>query len=327
VLVIYGAGSIGLVLGARLARAGEDVLFVTRSEDAAARIGSDGVRLGDPASGESFVARARAAAGIDAAAPLIDDGPVVFCMLAHQTTSAADALARVAPDAVVASAQNGVHNDAQLARRFATVIGLVLRQTCTRTDPNAALASGTGRIVVGRHPIGCDRAARDLAARFERAGYDVGLSERIADDRWLKLCINLMSAPNALVRRADHGTEAFVETKARLLEEALKVLDANGIQARSGDGRDRPLDQEIAFQREALRRGTSARALPLYNQVWSSLTRGNPPEADGYHRLILDLASRRGVEAPTNQRVLDVLLQTWRSGAGPESVAAADLLA
>ena len=53
-LVVYGAGSVGLVLGARLARAGERVLFVTRRREVAERIQSEGVRLEDPASGEAF---------------------------------------------------------------------------------------------------------------------------------------------------------------------------------------------------------------------------------------------------------------------------------
>ena len=57
----------------------------------------------------------------------------------------------------------------------------------------------------------------------------------------------------------DHESQAFVSVKVRLLEEARAALLAAGIEARSCDGRDRSLDEEIAFQRESLARGTRAR--------------------------------------------------------------------
>lgn len=326
-IAVYGAGAVGLVLGARLARAGEPVLFVTRRRAAARRIASEGVTLEDPASGESFVARAEAVAGPEAAAERLDGGFVVFCMRVPQAVPAAEALARAAPEARVASALNGVETDPELARRFAVVAGLVVRQTCTRSADNAARASGTGRLVLGAVTQAAGPALEELARPLRAAGYDVGLSKDLASDRWLKLCVNLMSAPNALVRREDHATRAFVELKARLLEEARDALAAAGIRARSCDGRDRSLDEEIAFQREALRRGTSARALPLYNQVWSALRHGGPLEADAYHRTILGLAARAGSAAPQNARVLEVLLAAANEGAGPESVRAEALLA
>ncbi len=325
-LVVYGAGSVGLVVGARLARAGERVLFVTRRPEVAERIQSEGVRLEDPASGEAFDVRVEAVGGVEDAAASIGDGPVLFCMRNTETVGAAEDLARVAPRAAVANAQNGVHGEARLARHFGRVTGIIVRQTCTRTADNAAAATGAGRVVLGRHPTGTDDVTLDLAERFGSAGYEVAVSEQIERDRWLKLCVNLMSAPNALVRREDHTTAAFVEIKARVLEEARKVLDANGITAASCDGRDRSLEEEISAQREALAAGTSARTLPLYNQVWSSLSRGDPLEADGHHRLLLDLAARKGVAAPMNERVLDALVRVWRGRHGPESISARELL-
>lgn len=325
-LTVYGAGSVGLVIGARLARAGEPVLFVTRSAETADRIEREGVSIEDPASGRVFSARAQAAAGVDAAAARIDDGPVLVCTRSVDSPQAARELARVAGDAVVASAQNGVDNDALFARHFRRVHGVIVRQTCTRTANNAARATGSGRLVVGSWPDGCGEAAHDLAARFRRAGYDVGLSHDLAQDRWLKLCINLMSAPNALIRREDHAAPAFVRIKVRLLEEARDAIRACGIEARSCDGRDRSLDDEIAHQRDALARGDSARALPLYNDVWSCLQRGLTPDALGYHQVVLDLAGRHGLPAPVNTRVLAALRHAVAERRGPESVGALELL-
>jgi len=324
---VVGAGAVGLVVGARLARAGERVLFVTRRAEAAERLDAGGVRFEDPATGEGFRARVEAVAGAAAARDRIGRGPVLFCTRTAQLDDAARDVAGVAPDAVVASLLNGVESEAELARRFPAVLGVVVRQTCTRRADDAAAAILPGRLVVGTHPRGACAAARDLAERLRSAGYDVGLSDHIAEDKWLKLCINLMSAPNALVRREDHTGRAFVEIKARLLEEARAALAAAGITARSCDGRDRSLDEEIDHQRESLARGTSARPLPLYNQVWAALRGGGPVEADGYHRRILALASAHAIPAPQNERVLAALEIAAAEGRGPESVAAEELLA
>jgi ketopantoate reductase len=209
---------------------------------------------------------------------------------------------------------------------FGRVIGGCVRQTSTRTADHRAVTMGGGRIVVGAWPSGDLDEATELADALRRAGYDVGLSRRIAEDKWLKLCVNLMSAPNALIRRDDHATRAFVEVKARLLEEARAVLLAAGIRASSCDGRDRSLEQEIVHQRESLALGTSARRLPVYNQVWAALRHGGPVEADRHHRRVLELAAAHAIVAPQNARVLAALERAVREGLGPESVAAADLL-
>ena len=314
------------MLGARLARAGDEVVFLVRRPEVAERIAASGVRFEDPATGEGFEARAGAVAAPGALPEPFRSGPILFCMRASETAAAAAALGPVAPNAVVASFQNDLDNEAILARHFPVVIGAPLRQTCTRTAPNAALATGGGRVILGRHPTGASPVLDALAARLRAAGYDVGISARIAGDRWLKLCVNLMSAPNALIRRSDHRTRAFVEIKARLLEEARASLFAAGIAPRSCDGRDRSLVEEIAWQRASLERGESARELPIYNQVWSALRHGAPLEADAYHRRILGLADEAAIPAPMNARVLEILLRQAAAGAGPESVAAAEIL-
>ena len=325
-LVIYGAGAVGLVVGARLARAGLPVLLVTRRPEAAQRINEAGIRIEDPATGLAFEQRVAVVCGIEAAAERIEAGPVLFCMRASDTAAAARALSAVARQATVASLQNNVDNENELAADFSRVIGGCVRQTCTRTGDHRALALGDGRIVVGLWPSGGSPAVRELAEALRRAGYDAPVSTRIVEDKWLKLCVNLMSAPNALIRREDHATCAFVELKARLLEEARAILRAARISARSCDGRDRSLDQEIAHQRESLAAGTSARELPVYNQVWAALRSGGPVEADRYHRRMLALAAAHGVPAPQNARVLEALERAVREGLGPESLAAADLL-
>jgi 2-dehydropantoate 2-reductase len=323
---IVGAGAVGLSAGTRLAAAGRDVRFFVRSQDAAEAIEREGLVLEDPASGEVVRARATASIGVAAAAGLARPDVVLLCVRAPDTAALAPVLARTFPGVPIACVQNDVDNEATLARHAAIVLGVVWRQTCTRIAPNGVRALGRGRAVVGRHPEGAGAEAEALAADLADAGLDVGISSRIGEDKWLKLCVNLMSAPNALVRPDEHATRAFVETKVRLLQEARAALAAAGVVARSCDGRDRSLDEEIAFQRESLAQGTSARRLPVYNQVWAALRDRRALEGDAYHRRITALGARHGVATPQNAHVLRCLERAHREGRGPESLGAEELL-
>jgi 2-dehydropantoate 2-reductase len=323
---VIGAGSVGLALAARLSRAGLPVRLVTRDARTARMLESGGIRVEDPQSGERWCTPVSAVAGIENADLQGTDRPLLICVRATDTEALASPLAGLAPGATAVNLQNDVEGDVLLSQHLPRVIGAVWRQTCTRVEPDLVRFTGRGRVVVGLHPQGSHPEVDALAQDLRRADFDVGISSRIAEDRWLKLCVNLMSAPNALIRREDHDSHPFVEVKARLLEEAREVLAAHGIEAHSCDGRDRSLDEEIRHQRESLERGTSARRFPLYNQVWSSLRGSAPLEADGYHQRILELATARGIPAPTNARVLLKLIEAKTGGRGPECLCAVELL-
>jgi 2-dehydropantoate 2-reductase len=321
---VLGAGSVGLALAAQLASLGE-VLVVTRRREAAERL-AGGLRVEDPATGEVDRVRVVPRVGVAAAAREIGEGPVYVCVRVPDTASVADALAEHAPDCIAVCVQNDLGGDALLARRQTRVVSAVWRRTCTRVSDDHVRFIGRGRVVVGARSPDSLAAARSVAAELGAAGLDVSLSERVEEDQWLKLCINLMSAPNALVRRDDHDTASFVELKARLLEEARDVLAAAGIPARPCHGGDRTLEEEIRAQREALAHGTSARRLPLYNHVWTGLREGRPVEADAYHRRILELGREHGVDVPVNARVLAALERAVEEALGPERSSAEELL-
>jgi 2-dehydropantoate 2-reductase len=322
--VVIGAGSVGLALAARLASGGVRVLVVTRRQEAARRLTERGLVAEDPESGARRGAAVRASAGLEAIGSA--HAPVFLCT----RVDAVEALARALTGRTrsLVTFQNDVVAEAIAARFVPRVIGGVWRETATRVadDRVRHVFGRPGRAVVGLHPEGHAPEVDAAAALLRRGDVDVSVSRTIGRDKWLKLCLNLTSAPNALVRRPDHTTAAFVEVKARLLEEARAVLTAAGIDASPCDGRDRTLDEEIAHQRESLARGTSARPLPLFNQVWTGLKHGLPLEADAYHERILALAERHRVVAPVNARVLARLRDAARLGLGPECYAAGELL-
>ena len=327
-LHIVGAGAVGLCLAARVARSGGAVSIVTRRPEAARRLREAGLTAEDAATGATFRVSVSASDSLDALPR--DDTPLCICTRREDAAELAPRLAQAGPNRTVVTFQNDVVSEEAVGRHLGSVIGAVWRETCTRLadDRVRFQIEKPGRAVLGRHPVGAtsDPQLDALAELLRKGSIDVGISPRIADDKWLKLCVNLTSAPNALVRQEDHGSPAFVAIKVQLLEEARAALAAAGIIASSCDGRDRSLEAEIANHRESLERGSSARSIPLYNQVWASLKGGAPPEADAYHLRILELARAHNLAAPMNARVLERLQHAFATGSGPECLGAEELL-
>lgn len=280
---VFGAGSVGTVLAGLLADAGVDVRLAGRGAVGGLRLEGDD---------ETVVAHV----------PLVVEPEGVILLCVHAPDVAA--LCARWPGRSVVTWQNGVSSEEEAAHHC-RVIGGVWRMTCTLLEPGRALYTRRGRVVVGRHPEGRDAEVESLATDLRRAGFDVGVSPRIAGDKWLKLCLNLTSAPHALIRKEDHGRPEFGALKAALLEEARDVLSAAGIEARSCDGRDHPLEEEIEKHRAG---GTRRR--PVYNDTWRQLAQGRRPKSL-YHDTIVDLASGA---APRNAAMLELVLRAT----GPE---------
>jgi 2-dehydropantoate 2-reductase len=278
---VFGAGSVGTVLAGLLADAGVDVRLAGRGAVGDLRLEGDD---------ETVVAKV----------PVVDEPEGVILLCVHAPDVAE--LCPRWPGRLVVTWQNGVASE-ETAARHCHVIGGVWRMTCTLQEPGRALFTQRGRVVVGRHPDGRDPEVEALAADLRAAGLDVGVSERIAEDKWLKLCLNLTSAPHALIRKQDHGRPEFGALKAALLEEARDLLEAAGIEARSCDGRDLPLEEEI----EKHRRGATRRR-PVYNDTWRQLARGRRPKSL-FHDTFVELG-----DAPRNAAMLALVLRAT----GPE---------
>jgi 2-dehydropantoate 2-reductase len=276
---VFGAGSVGTVLAGLLADRGVEVAIAGRNAVGNLRLEGD-------------------AETVEATVPVLDEpeGTILLCVHGPDVLD----LCPRWPGRTVVTFQNGVRSEA-VAARWCRVIGGVWRMTCTLMEPGRALFTRRGRVIVGRHPEGIDAEVQALAADLRRAGFDVGVSPRIAGDKWLKLFLNLASTAHAIVRREDHGRPEFGELKALLLEEARDLFRERGIVAVSGDGRDAGLDEEIGRHRKG-----GGRARPVYNSTWRQLSLGRRPK-ERYHDTVTALGP-----APRNAAMLALLDRATR---------------
>jgi 2-dehydropantoate 2-reductase len=316
--VIYGAGAIGGVVGARLAEAGFDVALIARGPHLDA-IRRDGLTLETPV--QRLVLDLPAAPG-PAALDWRQDDVVCLATKGQDSASALRELRIVAPDGLpIVCMQNGVENERLALRLFDDVYGAVVMVPAAHLDPGVVQAYGanlTGMIDIGRYPSGVDERCEAIASALSASK----LSSRVRADvmryKYAKLIVNLGNAVGALF---GSGPDADELTR-RAREEGRAALTAAGIEfvAEEVDdvhGRWERMQVSAIGGRE--RAGSSS---------WQSLARGSGAiETDYLNGEIALLGRLHGVPVPVNARLCALADRVAAHGGSPGQLAADQVLA
>lgn len=319
-IVVFGAGSIGVYVGASLLAAGADVLLIGRAR-IGERIARHGLVLTDLHGRRTELEGSRIPYTEDpgklAAADL-----VLVTVKSADTGAAADAIhAYAKPSTLVLSLQNGVGNVATLRARLTgmTVVGGMVPFNVVQMEEGRFHRGTEGELMVEALPgIGRWQAIFDAA--------HLPLVERVdfASVQWGKLLLNLNNPVNALSGlplKAELSQRAYRRCLALLMEEALDVLRAAGITpakvARVGPAllpRILRLPDWL-FKRVA---GTMLRIDPeARSSMWEDLQAGRRTEIDYLNGAVVALARRAGRSAPANERVVE-LIRRAETGKGKE---------
>ncbi len=315
VICVYGAGSIGCYVGGRLAAAGSDVVFVGR-ERLAKQITGHGLTITDWRGAELHVPHPRYETTPDAVA---EADLVLVTVKSAATGDAADALvARLKPDAVVVSFQNGLHNAEVLLERLGgrTVLtGMVAFNVVNRGD-GAFHCATEGDLEVQRHP-----ALAGYATEFERAGVPLVQRDDMAAVQAAKLLLNLNNAVNALSGlplKEELSQRAYRRCLALAQREALEVFDAAG----TTPARLTPLPPswlptllgvpDFVFTRLA---GQMLAIDPLArSSMWEDLEAGRTTEVDYLNGEVVALARKHGTRVPVNERLVALVKRAEAGG-------------
>jgi 2-dehydropantoate 2-reductase len=310
--IVYGAGAVGGVIGARLAQHGSDVMLIARGEHLAA-IQRAGLVLESP---NERVTLKIPAVGAPSEIDFSEDDVVLLAMKTQDTEAALMQLAlRAQPSTPVVCAQNGVENERLALRRFANVYGMAVIAPTTHLDPGVVQANSgtevTAILDTGRYPAGTDGVVERLTADLERSGISAQPDPAIMRKKYTKLLMNLGNAFQAACGDAD-GREILGQARA----EGVACYRAANI--------DFATEEE-----ERERRGNLLKLRPISGQrrgggsSWQSLARGRSSiEADYLNGEIVLLGALHGVPTPVNrvlQRVANRLAAV-RSAPGAMSV-------
>jgi 2-dehydropantoate 2-reductase len=286
--VLYGAGAVGGVIGARLHLAGHHVTLVARGPHLA-RIRADGLRL-DTADG---VQQVRAAA-TDTAAEVdwSADPVVILAVKSHQTEAAlADLAGSAPPSTPVVCAQNGVANEPAALRLFAGTYAITVMLPSQHLEPGLVVQAChpvPGILDIGRFPEGTDDVAGRVAVDLRSAGFESVPRADIMAWKYRKLVTNAVGDVSAVL------PDDADELKPLVRAEAEAVLAAAGIRA-------------VSHEEDLERRGDVLRYrsdVDGPNSLGQSLARGTPgTEVDHRAGEIVLLGRLHGVPTPVNERI------------------------
>jgi 2-dehydropantoate 2-reductase len=315
--VVYGAGAVGGVVGARLAQSGHDVALIARGAHLE-RLRTDGITI------ESAADRATVrlpAYATPSEITFTDDDVVLLAVKAQATNDALDALRAAAPASIpVACLQNGVENERAALRRFENVYAICVMCPATHLEPGVVQAYSTpisGLLDLGRYPGGLDQTALAIAGALRTSTFESEPRADIMRWKYTKLLMNLANAVEAL---CGHGDGA-AELSALVRDEGVACLRAAGIDF-------------VSTEEDRERRGDRLQLHPIGGErrgggsSWQSLARGTGSiESDYLNGEIVLLGRLHGVPAPANELVRALANEAARRGDAPGATPAGAVLA
>jgi 2-dehydropantoate 2-reductase len=315
--VVYGAGAIGGVIGARLFEHGHDVALLARGAHLDA-IKANGLRI-ESASGSSTLAVPAVEHPADLDLGLED--VVVLAMKSHDTIAALEALVACAPSELpVVCAQNGVANERLALRFFPSVYGMCVMCPAGHLEPGVVEAYSspvTGLLDVGCYPNGADRTAEEVAAALTASTFESEVRPDIMRWKHQKLLLNLANSIEAAC-----GPPARASDVARLaMREALACYKAAGIEFASRE-------EDVARRGNLLQMSDVGGRTRAGGSSWQSLARGTGSiETDYLNGEIVLLGRMHGVPTPVNATMQRIARDLAASRTPPGSMSADELLA
>jgi 2-dehydropantoate 2-reductase len=314
-ICVYGAGAVGGLIAAWLARSGHDVSVIARGAHLEA-IRGRGLRVRDRASGEVQTHAVKAQSDPVGLGP---QDHVVVAVKAQSLPEVAERIAPlVGPNTSIITAMNGVpwwffdrlefgsgklrleslDPGGKLARAMPTerIVGCVIHLAASTPEPGI-ISHNMGRKLILGEPGGRNSLrTKSIADALSAAGFEVVVTDFIEKEFWVKLLGNVSFNPvSALtVSTADRLIENR-EVRAYMVQIMREVLAI---------GRAVGVDADI----EPEARLDMARALGQFKtSMLQDLEAGKPLEIDGLLAGTLEIAAKAGVQAPYTQSLFGLI--------------------
>ena len=304
--VVFGAGAIGGLVGARLFQHGADVILIARGDHARAL--ASGLILEAPGELVTLpIPVVTEAGGID----WTDDTVVLLGVKGQHTEDALAQLLPVAPSGTpIVCMQNGVENERRVLRRFPNTYAMCVMCPSTHVRPGVIQAHSapvSGLLDLGRYPSGVDVVAQAVADALDATTFQSVARPDIMRWKYRKLLMNLSNAVEALCGPAGRGSALAHEAQ----REGSTVLEAAGIDVASAEE-----DRVRRGDHVQMRKTTSGEWGG--GSSWQSLERGTGSiEAEFLNGEIALLGALHGVATPVNAFLQRLAVQAAASGSPP----------
>ena len=307
--LIAGAGAIGAYLGARMARAGEDVTLFARGPHLRA-MQADGVRI-RCAEGD-FTIRPKVIEKLENAGPF----DVIFLAVkAHSLTELAPQIAPLLrDDTVVVSTENGVpwwyfqlgagaFSGLRLERAdpggvigqsigVRHVVGAIAYLATEIVEPGVVHHSGGNRITLGEPDGSRSERTRQISEVLRNAGFECPVTSRIRNEIWGKLLGNVAFNPISTLTRATVVQMALDPGVSALARNIMVEVEAVATK----------LAIELPVSIEKRMAGVEKMGAHKTSML-QDLEAGRPMELEAIVGAVLEIGERLGVLMPCTQAV------------------------
>lgn len=313
-IAIYGAGSLGVILGAYIARAGLPVDLVHHSKEHVEALRAQGARVTGTVSLRQPV---------NALLPSEMEGPYDIIFLTTKQLSNAEVVPtlkdKLSPRGVVCTLQNGLPEPAIAAvLGEAHVLGCVVEWGATLEAPGvSALTSAPDSL---SFQLGGMAGKNEEMLRETRRALEtmcpVEVEENFMGVRWSKLLINAAFSGMSAVLGCTFGEAAGEKPSRRcvqaLIKECIDVARAQGIHIAPVQGKDivklldykGPIKKWVSFQiiPIAIKKHRLLKASMLQD-----LEKGRRTEVDAINGVVCAQGREAGISTPYNDRVVAIV--------------------
>ncbi len=311
---IYGAGSLGTILGAYINKAGEPIELINRNKAHVEALNANGAKV---------VGTVEFCQKVTAYTPDRMSGvyDILFLMTKQQNNREVVQMLKeyLAPDGVLVTFQNGLP-EMQIAEILGEerVLGctvawgatLLSPGTCELTSEPDALSFSLGSVSAVR-----SRHFAKVKELLEMMG-TVDVEENFIGTRWSKLLINAAFSGMSAVLGCTFGEAAGPKDSRRivqaLIKECIDVCAAGGIRIEPVQGKDivRLLDYDGALRKAfsffiiplAIRKHARLKASMLQD-----IEKGKLTEVDAINGAVSDYGRKVGCPVPMNDKVVEII--------------------
>jgi 2-dehydropantoate 2-reductase len=321
-ITIYGAGAIGGVTGAALARSGQPVLLVDQAADHVAAINDGGLTV-TGAPGGDFTVRVPA---VTPAALPSGLGLVLLAVKAQHTPVALDTLAgRLGPAATVVSLQNGLNEELIAARvGAARTVGCLVNWAADWVAPGRIQHGGRGAFVLGELDGTLSPRTKELADLLGVVA-ETRVTDNVWGYKWAKHVYAGLLIATALVDAHVYDVvergPAVQRMLVALVREGMRVAEAAAIRLEAFDEFD-PAWYRAGAAGDAAAVATAMAAIARQYRahtktktgIWRDLAvRKRPTEVHAFFAATLARAEAHGLAMPLTRR-LDALIAELETG-------------